>query len=1408
MSQIKVEMKELGAAAWSDVTRSCTGVSLTLRKGFTSLGSGCNVSSLSLTLEADSLASAVLFHSTARQVRVSRDGVYIFDGYSEGDASVDSTADISRAWVTLTVKPWSACFETAAADEDLVWEHVKICDPTDKAHSLVHLMVDAVYDNLEEPYRTILASTVDRVTTGVVISKELAFARIEQGDGIIDALSQLLHEYGLAYYMTGVEMVVVEPYDDSPTRVVQEYAYSDFIANPVIRTAPWVVERRCEVTVGQFVEDEDETVYQLAEDGEAAGDDERIEAGASYPADGDLEATYSHPDEGDSLTLYHATDLTWQYLAKAADGVEVSLQVDKAELGGTQAVFRLTNPTGAYCYLNQLTVTAGHVYLRDTSLVVKDATLPKAREAEEVEAYYMVDGSDAERYIQTYRAEVLAEKNTFTLSSARISAPEPGTLMTVGDMPVVMLVRYTEENIATGEVTIYAVAFSVTPIGTTSTVKRPSVSGGVSYLSLFLSGTQYTYDSSGTLDPADQLITARLQRFGTTATPTWYINGEEQDSHELAVNVPATFLDDGRYFITVRVECGDLSAEQYIYRITQGKDGHDVRFQYCYHDSDTVAPLEGGGVWYMLGKPLFYKGRILGDFMSSLWTDFVPEKEAGKPYLWIRSSTDGGATWGDPALISGPPAVTFSIQPSAYTYQLSSRMQVVEAQSITLQAIKENVPGDAVVSWTVIPSDPVETHITPLSGTGDSLTISIAVGATSASIAISCTISDVGTRTLSIVGTKEGAAKPIKLDTVYYPASLPASTSEGGLMAGDYCLYVDANGNILPYIWSGTAWQQATVDSPNYKNAMLGVLTDALTTPGTVPSTSALYAFVGQIVGNAAVFEQVFGEYFEVGAAIYAGDYDKLGHLLSSAKRGFHLSKDGILQALAAILYDIKIRSLDQDGKTVMETHQAIKSGNWNWTGSSPVCWRTSDVDYAADMTIDGITCHKARPASYATSGGTLYGMEVLQVSPPDSTTGTDRHTTATFTAPHAHTYLFYASVWSSDVPSPWHVKVNGATTASGSWSYDGNYGEVLLCEIDVEEGDEVECYMDYCYYVSIKCTCTGYNAFDEDLEDGAAPFAIFHPADLDAEPEVVGWSSDDYCTVGGASVTVPGVAHPVAYTKASNGILTEMMQDFLLGESYDFDPTESTITLGSLTWHPVSLEILSGFATFQTTEGDEVEVGDDHAAYGMSLAILGEITRVVVHRLVVDDEEGSVGTSADPIPNLFAGNVDMQSLRILRTSGLTSTDYVFDGTNQQIRNGYMATASHWTDYVHVTLSGYSSSVYWARMWQTTASSGRITLWCLGLYDVNYNLIDAQDIGWNLQSGLGSNPYSTYDATLATGQDRGTYYAAGFYVSGGFTLVETKTRTKLVFTLPESEDDCDEVGQAYIDGSGFVKVKR
>lgn len=864
--QIKIEMKNLGELGWGDITKYCTKVNAKIRKGFGALGADCNLSKLELEYKADSLESAVILHNSAKQIRVSKDGAYVFEGYTEGNANVTSTSDTSLAWVTLNAFPYAQQFENAIAPNDLVFENCKICDPTDKEHSLVHLFTVAMYDNLPEPYKTIMQDSAEDIATTVQNTKVLEIARIEKDESILDEFVRLLHEHGLVYYMTGLQMYIVEPYNNDPTRPVQSYAYNQFVANPRIKTAPYIVEERTEVTLGKLIEKQDGIVFQLREDGEQPTEDERIGINEYYPEDGDLEAVYKTQEEEDNenIELFYATNLSYEYEAHREGGDVVSLDVEKAELNASDAFFRFKNTCGTYAYIWQLTVTAGHMYLRDTGTVVKDSTLSNAREVNEVESVYMVDTEDAEKYIQTYRAEILAEKTTFTLTSGRITAPEPNTLIRVGDIPTIMLVRYTEEDIATGDVTIYAVAFDVVPIGTTSTIKRPSVTGGIAYLALNLSGTSYSFTSDGVLTPADQLITATLNRYGTTAPVDWYINGELQDSHELVINVPPSYMEN-RYFISVKAVCGNLYTELYIYRLTQGKDAPHVIYQYCYHDSDTIAPLGAGGLWYMLGMPLFYTGKVLGDLNSEFWSNYVPEKPADKPYLWVRWSNDGGVTWSEPVCISGPPATSFQIVASSAAYTMTSRSYVAKEQKITFTCDKQNVPSGAAVTWQITASD---SHITPKNGEGDSFVVTIGVGTQVVNFTVSCTVENLGTKSVLIVGVLSGEPRPEMFGVVRYPAQLPTTLSDGSpLMLGDYLLYIDQNGNEIPKYWSGstsTGWLDVTEQTANYDQIMNGVVNTALTQEGVIPSTSVLYAYIGSMAAKAAYVDQFFAKNLRV----------------------------------------------------------------------------------------------------------------------------------------------------------------------------------------------------------------------------------------------------------------------------------------------------------------------------------------------------------------------------------------------------------------------------------------------------------------------------------------------------------------------------------------------------------------
>lgn len=648
-------MKELGAADWIDVTKRCIKTGFSIRKGFGSIGSASDVSKLTITYRSDDLASAAIFHSSAKQIRIEKDGVAAFEGYTEGSASVESTALPSLAWVKLSAYPYAKRFEDVDAPSDLVYEGKKICDPSDKANSLLHLIINALYENLDEPYKTICGAipSASRVLTDVTINKVLPFAVVEKDDSILDALDTLLKEYGLARYMEGLQLVVVEPYAENDGRPTRKLKYTDIEVSPTIKTAPYILEQKTAVKLSKVRMYEKETVYALYEpdkDGKVDSPDieDKILAGNVYPLDGDLEADYETERETDTLELFYATGLSYEQDCNYADNSgATALNFTKAELGGTSALFRARNDTGKDVYLRQLRIEAAKVYYRDTSVRIEDTGISSSKKLNEIASIYMVDDDDAKKYIRTYRAELLAEKTSYSLQTGKVSSIEPNSLITIGDIPSVILVRYIEQDLSTDEIKIEGVQFSIVPVSATSFVRKNSATGGISYLSLTLDGTAYTYDGEGNLSPADQSITATVRRFGTVEPPRWYINGILQESNnDITLRVPATFMQ-GRSFITVRVEVGSLYSEQYVYKLSNGTDGKDgipgkqgwsTATPQLYKKADSLPDrFDGGSLTYT-----FSTASLSGDFGS--WSRTIPSGE-GDVYTCIASVASQSDTY-------------------------------------------------------------------------------------------------------------------------------------------------------------------------------------------------------------------------------------------------------------------------------------------------------------------------------------------------------------------------------------------------------------------------------------------------------------------------------------------------------------------------------------------------------------------------------------------------------------------------------------------------------------------------------------------------------------------------------------------------------------------------------------------
>lgn len=857
-----------------------------------------------------------------------------------------------------------------------------------------------------------------------------------------------------------------------------------------------------------------------------------------------------------------------------------------------------------------------------------------------------------------------------------------------------------------------------------------------------------------------------------------------------------------------------------------------IVFQYAYGRSAVNPPTPSIWIW---GKRFMVWGnQFIASKDSSVWMTERPQKPEGQWYLWMRISTDGGQTWNDPVCISGNDAVGYELSYSPATYQMTDRGIVkTRGQYIDFFLDISNIPYNANdivwnveangetplvkgTDWDILDNDPTQIRVTfPFNFKSKSVTVSVYIIGYE-------DFEKSKTVAATIIDNEEAAYLHVVSEL---PEDSDNATSRGPLKEGDYVLLETTNSeeNVerVPYTWKVIEgigrWVLVDGSAYNYAEVMSGVLADAVT--NSVTSISAIYGFFENIIGKTGFLEMLFAQYIKILGAIYGGDYDKYGKS-NGGRRGFHLSKDGIFQALSAILYQVKIKSIDFEGKTVLETKQAIEAGEYSFAESTPICFKSSNYSASEVIRINNIPCNRLEPTKFEFGETIYYGTEVKKIENPNPENIWDQDDenpfSLTYTVQHDHSFIFRYDIHGNWKSNSWSIKINDVIIDSGSGvqveSADSS-GYANVAVFSANQGDIVNIWVSTGDAISLVCITSGYNAFAETIQAGKAPYVLFLSDSTQLNRDIIAYASSDYCIKGNADVKVNGQDIPVIYTKESTGILSDIKENFLLGEEYYF-ASGSVATINGNSTNVLSLIVMSDYAEFSNNERVVLTIDDNHIAYGLSLSILSEISRVVTHRIVIDDEEGSIGTGNDPIPNLFAIYSNLQSIITKQGTGLTEIEYEIPAGPDQIAVLYNTYGTRFQDYVRVTIKNNPSDVCWAKIWFQPASyTSPSDKYMLGLYDENFNLIDGSTLGLGLTTQSTNKP-SYYNATFASLYD--THYnqwgGAGYYVTNGFVLVEEKVNSKLIVIAPDSpsqeEIESMESGQVYIDANGVLKIKR
>lgn len=853
--EMKVYLREAEdtSAEWVDISERCVRPSIRLTEGFSTAGKTGDATELTLTIKALNVTDAAAFHTTEKLVRLSIDGIVVFEGYSNGQATVDLGTSTSFVHVRVTFSSYMALLkEQTAPTGGIVYEGKKIFDPSDKANSLVHLLVDDMYDLVPAPYHDILAAITDRVVseaTATAITKTLPIVYIEEDATVYDVFQSLLYENGLSFYYRNRAIYVLQPWDTE--RTATDCLLTDFISKPTLKQQPLRHRSHLSLNLAEYTVESNATLYDSGDPDSDEGNPQVIEPGESYPEDGEPEALdYENPDDEEAEIVYSKSAALSYSCVKVDDsasdyddwGTDPAPVTVSSDIRPTEGTVLFSNPNTYRIGIQRYQVTAATAYWKKYTTRIKDSI--KEGEEEEYDADYLPDTESAEAFISLYHLQEWANNAEIILTTERLQFL-PGNYVQVSDLPYKLLVLSRQTSYDNPERPLYK--YSMIPLvliesPTDITHSKPGSGGNVlRYLFLELTSVYFHYDSEGKLAPSDQVIYANLTRVNIASTPVWTINGKVVDSVEGnpdRLRIDPSYME-GRTTIPVTVTCGRYTKSLTITKVQDGAGGQPVQFwqwgeEFDRKPDDSYEVLAWGDLAITLNGWAFVTN-------PGQWATEIPPRPDDKPYLWCKFWNYNTNDW-DYYCMTGTPAIDFNLVISPTTYNLTSRGYTKGEQKIRVVCNRINTNGD--IAWQI--SNNLKYEITEGALGNYDITITIPALIELPNFEVTCSIEKIGlTKSYVVAGVPEGKEEEIYMGV--YPSidAIPDMTTEGPVIYGDHALVEDSDGNRTPYYWSGTQWVMADGQTPTTLawKILQNCLYDATTAPGTVASQSVINLF-------------------------------------------------------------------------------------------------------------------------------------------------------------------------------------------------------------------------------------------------------------------------------------------------------------------------------------------------------------------------------------------------------------------------------------------------------------------------------------------------------------------------------------------------------------------------------------
>ena len=467
----RIEIREAESSTdrtWHDVTDSIVSTGFKVRSGFASLGSNADLGKLSLTYRAYDLATASIFGSTVKRIKVVKDGRTIFEGYSDSASSVDSTENQALAWVKLTAYPYIKALENVELSDDWV-----AFDMTVKA------VAESLWNKALEGCKSWIKEAIEESVTITFpdINDVIPLVKASKGDKPIQLILEMMSEYCYSIY-TGNSGIVafIKPYEEDPSRYA-EIPFESIFSKPTIKTSPYVRKKCPQVTLSKTVSHDNVLIYSLSgEEGENVG--EEIYVGEYYPSDADGEISYYSTDfENDMVTFAWAKNPFIRIESTKSDfSGDGDLEYTRIEMLGDKTYYRLRNKGEVSCWLNQLRIFAETAYFYDKSIIVRSNG---EGDKNEVETKWIQNEAEAKEYAKAIADESRCNTSTVSFKSDVLEETiVPGMLVKLGDIPAVYLVKSVEWDLDNDTKDYSCIVYDVADIDTEMLYRSASPTRG------------------------------------------------------------------------------------------------------------------------------------------------------------------------------------------------------------------------------------------------------------------------------------------------------------------------------------------------------------------------------------------------------------------------------------------------------------------------------------------------------------------------------------------------------------------------------------------------------------------------------------------------------------------------------------------------------------------------------------------------------------------------------------------------------------------------------------------------------------------------------------------------------------------------------------------------------------------